>query len=361
MQDLQKLKQIIKESQNISILPSPDFRKDSFPASLGLFYSLKKLGKNVNLLAEDYPRKYDFLVKKEKFCPSKADFLISIKEARTKLAHLFYEKTTTGLNLFLKTNGGELKQEDISLEPLDSGGPLITVGVADFKTTEKFLKEEPSSLINIDNQLENENYGRINLVTADSPTLSEIAFDFLESIDRQLFDANASNALLYGIVHGTSSFQNLKTNSQTFQKVSFLIERGANLKEITSHLYGQVGTNSLRVFGRVLSKLNVSEKHDIAWALLKKEDFDQTESSSADLRFTLEKLSSGIFPFQNFLVVWEAASSPLFVQGVFYSPNSKMIEKVLVKLKGSQKGNGVLFRTKETDLEKIKDKIIDSI
>ena len=43
MEELEQAKKIIEDSQNIAILPSPDFQKDSFVAGLALFYSLKKL------------------------------------------------------------------------------------------------------------------------------------------------------------------------------------------------------------------------------------------------------------------------------------------------------------------------------
>ena len=45
---LEQAQQTIARHQHISILPSPHAGGDAFLAGLGLFYSLKKLGKNVN-------------------------------------------------------------------------------------------------------------------------------------------------------------------------------------------------------------------------------------------------------------------------------------------------------------------------
>ena len=80
MDEIKKAKQFIEEAQYISILPSPQFQEDSFPAALGLFYILKNSGKNVNLLNDNHPERFNFLVDEAAVHHPKADFLISIKE-----------------------------------------------------------------------------------------------------------------------------------------------------------------------------------------------------------------------------------------------------------------------------------------
>jgi nanoRNase/pAp phosphatase (c-di-AMP/oligoRNAs hydrolase) len=359
MENIKKIKKFIDKSQNITLCPSPDFRKDTFPATLALFYSLKKLGKNVNLITQEYPSRFKFLTKKGGVHLPEADFLISIKEAGAKISQLSYEKTENGLALYLKTNGGELKKENISLQPLGLGDLAITLGVESLRKIEKFLKEKPKFLINIDNQLENENYGEVNLVEVTSPSLSEIVLDVLRAIEENLFDKEVSNCLLCGIIEGTSNFQDPKLNPQTLQKASFLMEKGANFGEIVSQLYGIKNEGSLRLFGKVLSKINVVKEKNLGWVLLKKEDFSQTNSSPLNLRFTLEKLSASLFSFQNFLCLWESVNSPTLTRGVFYSPNKRMIEKILENFEGAQKGNGVLFVVEEPDPQKVKDKILE--
>ncbi len=361
VENLKKIKKVIERAQNVSLLPSPDFRKDSFPATLALFYSLKKLSKNVNLLTRDYPKRFSFLIEKEEVTLPKADFLISIRQAGTKVSQLFYEKRENGLALYLKTKGEELKKENVSIQPLGLGDLLITLGVGEFKKVEKFLKGKPKFLINIDNQLDNKNYGDLNLIELGAPSFSEIAFDLISTIDENLFDEKISNCLLAGIVQGTSNFQDPKVNEQTFQKTSLLIEKGADFKKTISQLYGMGEETSLRLFGRVLSKINLSENKDLAWVILTREDFSESGASTLDLRFSLSKLSSSLFPFQNFLVLWESSHSPSLTRGVFYSPSKKIIEKILARFIGEQKGDGVLFVAEESNPQKVKDEIINSI
>ncbi len=66
VEEIKKVKKVIEKSRNIGLCCSPDFRKDTFPATLALFYTLKKLGKNVNFLNKEYPLKFNFLIKRER-------------------------------------------------------------------------------------------------------------------------------------------------------------------------------------------------------------------------------------------------------------------------------------------------------
>ena len=61
METLDKAKNLIEKSQNILIFPSPDPQGDSLSSALALFYTLKKLGKNVNVNTGDVPEKFRFL------------------------------------------------------------------------------------------------------------------------------------------------------------------------------------------------------------------------------------------------------------------------------------------------------------
>lgn len=361
LEEIKKIKKIFEKSKNISILPSPDFRGDSFPASLGLFYSLKDSGENVNLIIDSFPEKFRFLKDNKIHFFTKGNFLISVKSARTKISQLFYEKKENGLNLYLKTNGEELKKENINLKPLDSQEILITLGIESFKKIKEILKEKPKEIINIDNQLENENYGDINLIEVSSPTLSEIVFDILISVDEKLFKKEVAEALLAGIVQGTGNFQSSKLTSQTLEKASFLIEKGADLKKITSKILPELDQNSLGLFGEILKKLRISEDKNLTWAILKKGDFLNSCSSPSDLVFSLEKLAQIVSPQKEFLVLWESEGSQPLTRGVFYSQNQASLRKILENFEGGQKGNGVLFSSKNQNCQKVKDKVIEII
>jgi len=373
-EDFKKVKKLIDKYQNIKLLPSPLLEKDTFPAALALLYSLRKLGKNVKLISARFPEKFNFLVeekkteenefKKENPQIPEANFLISIKELPVKLSQIYYEKTAEGLNLYLKTKNGELKEENVTFKPLksfDSGNLLITLGIRDFKEVKELLKENKGEIINIDRNPENKEYGNLNLIEPSSISFSEIIFDILNSLNENLFDINVSKSLLAGIILGTSNFQENKLNPEVFQKISFLMKKGANFHEIISNLYRLKNENSFRLFKRVLNKLKISNNKSLGWVTISDKDFRDTCSFPSDLPFTLENLTSQIFPFRNFLCLWENKSSPINVWGVFYSPNKKLTKKISEELRGKEKGDAVFFRSQDSNIESAEEKILEII
>lgn len=359
MDNLKKTRKIIEKHQNINILPNPELSKDSFPAALALFYSLKKLGKNVNLLTKKNSEIFDFLVNEKLVSSQEANFRISIREVGVKLSDLFYEKTTSGINLFLKTEGGTLSKEDISFEKLSNDVVLITVGVNSFKDAQSFIEKEPDYIINIDNTTTNENFGHANVIETSTATLSEAVLNIISFLSENLFDEKISTPLLAGILHQSSTSRNATLNPQTFEKIGFLVDQGADLKTISNKLCDETKESTIHLFGEILTKTHFSESRNLGWVLLNENDFTETNSKPKDLKFTLEKIGQNLFPFQNFLILWEHHNSPVSINGVFYSPNKTLTKKLATALIGQTKGNGVLFKIDDTNLQLAKNKILN--
>jgi len=363
-QELKKAEQFIKEAANITVLASPQFQGDSFPAALALFYILKNLGKNVNFIAKTYPERFRFLVNGDIVNSASADFSISIQERRLKITDLSYQKTEDGLKLFLKTNGRPLSTRDVSLKSMASDQPedlFVAIGLDKLEETEKFLKEPDSPIINIDNQASNQSYGEVNLVDTQAATISEIIFDLACQFNDKKFNELQANSLLAGIIYGSQNFQNDKITSQTFEKISCLHQFGKSIKEIKQALYGHLAKGSLEIFAKILNKLSIRRDLNLASALVSQRDFKETTSSIQDLSFALRKLTSGLFPFQNVLILWEEKNSPLLIRGVFYSLNRGLRKKIAESFQAGYKGEGLLLETKESDLLKTEEKILKII
>jgi len=350
METIKKIKKYIEKYENIHLLASPNLQSDSFFATLALFSIIKNLGKNATLLNKEIPEEYQAFFKEEKNYHPKADFLISIKEAGAKLSQLFYEKTDQGLNLFLKTDG-ELKKENISLNPLSTETLLITIGVESIEEATPFLKEVSYLALNIDNDINNKKFGQINLIQ-ESQTFSEIIFEIIAQIDDNLFTESVATTLLCGITREAEK-ENFKLTIDILKKLQFLIEKGGDVEDI------EFPNSKSELFAKMLTKINSTD--DLGWILLTKDDFKSTSSSPYDLNFILKKLTLNFFPFQNFLFLWEQNSSPLKVRGVFYSPRDETLNVLKNNLKAEQKGQGLLFKTDQINLLKVKDNILEII
>lgn len=376
MQDFNRAKAILESSHNIAVLPSPQYQADTFPAALGLCYSLKKLGKNVNLLSKNHPARFNFLVDNRILNNSNnqgqgADFLITIKERKKDgFSELSYEKTKQGLDLFLKTNQGDLDQQDITIKKITSNKPngigrktmaedvLITIGVSALEQAEKYLQDPESPIINIDLNPHNKKYGEANLIDDQSASFSEIIFDLLRYLQDKPFEEQSANSLLAGIVFGSKNLQSPKITSGSFEKINCLTEQGANLTASRQALYGVLEKNSLAIFAKILNKLRIDPEKNLATATISVDEFKETNSSPSNLSFALRKLSSGLFPFENLLLLWEQNSSPLYVRGVFYSEQKSFLDKLSSQFESEQKGDALLFKTKEKDLKEAQEKIM---
>ena len=322
MENYNRAKKLIEESRNIYILPSQDFRADSFPASVALFYALKKLNKKVNLVLNKTPEEFHFLAENIQINPLPQDFIISIKEKGTKISQVFYEKIENELKIYLRTSKGILCKENVYLKSQDLNQNelfplpdlLITLGIKNLQKLENDFQGNLPLILDIDNQIENENFGKINLIENPSIPLSNIILNLLRTMGEEVPEEN--NYL--------SSPESL-------------------------------------LFERILKKIKFKGEKNVACALLEKEDFKETNSGPSDLSFSLEKLKSEISPLRDFLLLWQNYNSPLIIKGVFYSANKNLGQKVLKHFDGSQKGNGILFFVPRENLSEVRDEILKII
>lgn len=361
METINLAKSIIDKSQNILICPSSDSQGDSLGSALALFYTLKKLGKNVNVNIKNVPERFCFLADRQSAGPG--EFIISINTEGKDIGKMRYEKNHKDLKIYLALNGGEIKKDDIIFPIADmedfpqNPDLLISVGIQSLADVPRLFWE--SAILNIDNQTQNENFGEVNLIETTS-SLAEITANLIKLMGgEELFDEKTATCLLTGIIWSSQNFRSPRTRPHTFKTSAFLIEKGANHQEIVRHLYKQKSLSQVRLLGRVLEKINQHKEKEIYSALLRENDFKECQAGSKDLAFVLEELKFHFRHLPNLLILWESHASPAITKGVFYSPNSGLPEKILENFEGVSRGNSVLFMSKETNLTAVQEKILN--
>ena len=241
MENYKEAEKTIEGSQNIWIFPSENL-PDSIPASLALFYTLKKLSKNVNLFLESFPKNIEFLVPSLDNINYPGEFIISIKNSNEDISQLYYEKNENGLKLFFKIKKGIIKKENISFD-WTWGKPdlIITIGFKKINEINPphhflYLNSEGSGgqkipILNIDAQNKNQKFGKINLIDQDS-TITEITTQLIKSIDENLFEENISTCLLTGFILISENFSKPKNLPQIFERVVFLIKKQGSWQKV---------------------------------------------------------------------------------------------------------------------------------
>lgn len=241
MENVAQAKQLISEAKNIYIIPNPDNEPDSVASALALFYTLKELNKNVNLIIDDFPEKLKFLVPSADFISYPKNFVISIPNNVAEVSQIYYEKNNDNLKIHLALDRGNIKKDNISFYFSETKPDLIiTLGINDYQAALKnklnsfgFLLDSP--VLNIDNKQNNKNFGKINVI--EDRSLSELCFELINNPSADLIKKEPAACFLTGVVAHTENLSNSKLLPETFEIISMLIKKGANLGEIRENLY----------------------------------------------------------------------------------------------------------------------------
>jgi len=94
-------------------------------------------------------------------------------------------------------------------------------------------------------------------------------------------DGSLPTALMAGIVMDTATFAHPNATPRTLAVSAALVEAGAPLSDISRRLYRTKPDTQLRLFGRVLDRLETSPDRRVIWSTLKVEDLEATDSLPA--------------------------------------------------------------------------------
>ena len=358
MEDFDKVKSSIENAKNIVIIGNKDADKDVSAAALAIFFALKNK-KNIYIPKEKNSSKITDILNENN---GKKKIIISLKN---EISEIFYEKNNGGIDLYLIPKDiEEIDPENFSFkitseeEKESLSSPvffdlIITLNIKSFAELEEYFSENVDSIynctvINIDNDLENENYGEINIIE-DNVSLSENVALMLKSIQGEVSEKTAG-FLLWGIV---SSFEEKQT-SKTLGIIKWLIQKGGNL--YSNHTKPEL-KRKLSLLEKTIENLNFLEKENAYISYLSEDDIKSVNSSSADFGFVVDKMKN-YFSIPSFVLLWEGRSSPISIKGVFYSEKEELINRIKASYKGSYRGQGGIFLTQNKDLLSAKKDII---
>lgn len=352
---------LFNKSQNILVVLPQSVSADSLGAALGLEWLGKETGKNFEIVVQgQIPNKLMFLPGVEEIKKEPAvlrDFIILIDNSQKKIKQLRYESGDSTLKIFL-AGAENLEEKDIRLEP----GPfrydlVVTLAVADLEALGQFYEkyaqlfmEKP--VLNIDHRSGNEHFGEVNLVEPTASSVCEILTDFLNSFFTNNITPKIATCLLAGIIDETQSFQKINTTPLTFNLSSLLISRGAEKEKIIQALYKTKPFNFLKLWGRVLSRLEYDNQANLAWAQVRPEDLEETQSQAIELDAISDEIND-LLPQLNasiLLFAQETNLSMVFIQ----SERPELLKKLNMELGGAIKNHRLTFQIAGRDPESAK-------
>ncbi len=350
----EEIKKLLTDAKNICLIPS-QHEPESFAVALALFYTLKELGKNVNLITEEFPEKLNFLVPSLDFISSPKNFVISIPRNTADVSQVYYEKNEENLKIHLTVDKGQIKKDNISFYFQEAKPDLvITLGVHDMQSQlaqmDSFGFLMASPILNIDNSLENRKFGKINVL--ENKSLSEITHSIITSIDQNLMKKSVANCLLAGLVMYYENFKSAKTTPEVFHLSGELIKQGANHQQIIENLH-KATEREINFLSNIFQNLR-SMDNATSVAMLSSSDFQSFGEAEAMLATEKIKMM-GIQ--SDMLVLWPSHASDPIIKGFLYSKKPAMLDKI----SKNHKESWAFISMPGTDIETVKEKIFTQL
>jgi phosphoesterase RecJ-like protein len=104
-------------------------------------------------------------------------------------------------------------------------------------------------------------------------------------------DGLLANVLMAGIVMDTSTFAHPNATPRTLAVAAALVEAGAPLSDISRRLYRTKPDSQLRLFGRVLDRLETTPDRRIIWSTLTLADLAEADADPAHSEGIIELLA----------------------------------------------------------------------
>jgi len=366
----EQLKKFINESKEALIMIPENPGADAVGSAWAFYYFLEKLGNSPTIaFSNNLSPKYGFLPKPERILTDisgSRDFVLSFDTSRNKITNFRHEEKDGRFNIYLTPEKGSIDPRDFSFILAKFKYDLVIV--LDCQDLEKLGRLYNSNtdlffevpVVNIDYRSDNDNFGQINLVDVTASSCSEIVLKNLKNINAPLVDKNISTCLLAGIIGATDSFQKKNTTPRALSAAAELMDGGADQQEIIRWLYKTQSLHTLKLWGRVMAKINWDQETKTVWSPLSVEDFVQSRSSVMDLPLILEKLQENYAEGKFFITLYN--DTPDTTIALLASTNAIGLRKIqqtvggeirrgILELKGD-KGN--IPEVAKTLVEKIK-------
>ena len=227
---LEKMRKIIKIAKNcdsILILTHVKPDGDAVGAVFALASALKKLGKKVCIMFDEYNKKFDLI----------ATHKIDVSVNKSEIALII----------------------------------VLDCGTKDRLGKYEYLLDENDKIrINIDHHISNSYFGGYNYVDADASSTSEIIYGFIKEMD--LLDEKIAAAIYTGIISDTGGFCHSCTSCKTHLIAAELLKFKFDFSNVYNKLLLERNLSELYLLDHVIKNLEIIENLGLAISYLKLEN-----------------------------------------------------------------------------------------
>ena len=357
-------KDLLRNAKKILLAPSSPMDGDSVGSSLALMAVLRKMGKEVTVVGYDkMPDSLKFLPYVSQIhseMPVAKDFIISVGTGEAEVDHLKYEVENGRLNIILTPKNGRFSAKDVQFVTEEPDFDLIvTVDTGDLVQLGKLYELHKDlfaklPVLNIDHHASNGKFGSHNYLeygfAATTQMITPIIQDFEKERGEELIDEDVATLLLVGIITDTGSFQHSNTTPEAFEVAADLLDRGARQQEIIKHIYKTKSLASLKLWGRVLSKIVYEPSVKAVYSTITMQDLEDTGASSEDSGGIIDELMTSAPGAEVVFLLKEKEAG--FVSGSMRAPGQLAdVSEICKSMNGGGHKKAAGFRLRNMTME----------
>ncbi len=285
-----QLSKILNSSNRILLTGAQNPSVDILSSAAAWWVFLSKQSKQVDVIFDGKINKLNFLPNKINFEENLTNlnkFKIILDTSKTSVKQLSYDVKDNKLEINIIPEDGIFEAKNVSTDRgeykydlvICLGSPSLESLGRVFSEHRHFFHKVP--VINIDRSVINENFGDIDIVETSATSLAEICYYALQkNLNKEM-----STCLLAGMIAATNSFQSPQVTPKSLELASQLIIKGADREKIIETLYRTKDIDTLKNWGKVLSRLQKSGN-----LLISHLKYDETDNLPQDLQEMVKDL-----------------------------------------------------------------------
>lgn len=248
---IEVFKKSLLEARRVLIVSHKNPDGDTMGAALGLYCFLKDLGKSADLLcASSVPHYLSFLPYSERFRadynPHDYDLIVIADVADEKVSGLL------------------------------ESHPMLWDGSMKHK------------IINIDHHPFNTQFGFLNIIDTTVASATVILFELFEACGFRI-TSDIATCFLTGLYTDTGSFMHQNSTSDAMKVAGKLLRKGANMALITKHVFRTTHIKTMRLWGKVFSRIRVNND-GVALSALTEGDYVECGAEREDVAGVVDYL-----------------------------------------------------------------------
>ncbi len=378
LSQIQQFNEIVSRSQNVLVCFGKHYTADEVASALAIGAWLKKLKKRFSLVADDFHPGPELkflsgLAEIESKLTNLRQFVISLDLADKQVSEFSYdvkEELVNGvpqrkLEVYVLPDGGSFNQDNVALNTTAYRFDLIIcLGVPDLESLGKIYTNQTdfffkTPVIDIDHQPANENYGQLNLVDLTAVAVAEVIYNLISQIDANLIDEEMATALFAGVLAKSAGFKAGQITPQSLQLAAKLMQLGADREKIVTNFYRTKTLPMLKLWGRVLARLQFDRELKLVWSALPASDFIKAGSDESGLRGVMDELVLNSPQAELALLLWEKTTGN--IGGRLFVKNNHDAKHLLNNLTVTGNRQMVEFEIAEKSLGEVEAEVVGEI